>query len=498
MEGEKVSRLVEENMKTIFAYALSRISPREDAEDLAGDIILAILQSAPRIRDENAFFGYIWSIAANTYKKFLHRRNRVRLEELEEEYPSQEDFTAEILNASEYNMLRRELALLSGEYRECTIAYYFDGLSCGEIASKLHISLEMVKYYLFKTRKIMKEGISMEREFGQKSYQPAKFEFNVIFAGEMNREYHNLFNRKLPGNILVSAYYTPMTIRELAVELGVAAVYLEDEIALLEKYHLLSSLPGGKYQSRLVILTEDYMDEVYRRAEKEITTDVGEIILSVRNRLQEWRSFGFCGSDMKDERLIWAVLYELIRNGWGAFKAALGEQFREDELYRGGRGTCYGVSYEAQDNEYGTNSFAGYAEINGRYAASYADFHILPRKNWYTMHADKIRENIGEVLAGDRKPDIPIISAQQKKELGTIFRKEIAAFGRLHEFLYQSAGRVMREHAPQSVAPMVDKVAANTLLFHSVGFLGACAVTSGALAIPDIDGPLTALIYEVS
>ena len=101
-------------------------------------------------------------------------------------------------------------------------------------------------------------------------------------------------------------------------------------------------------------------------------------------------------------------------------------------------------------------------------------------------------------MAGDRKPDIPIISAQQKKELGTIFRKEIAAFGRLHEFLYQSAGRVMREHAPQSVAPMVDKVAANTLLFHSVGFLGACAVTSGALSIPDIDGPLTALIYEVS
>ena len=497
MEQEKVSRLVEENMKTIFAYALSRISPREDAEDLAGDIILAILQSAPRIRDENAFFGYIWSIAANTYKKFLRKRNRVRLEELAEEMPSQDDFTMEILNAAEYNTLRRELALLSREYRECTIAYYFDGLSCGETASKLHISLEMVKYYLFKTRKIMKEGISMEREFGQKSYKPAKFEFKVIFAGEANMEFQNLFNRKLPGNILVSAYYTPMTIRELAIELGVAAVYLEDEIALLEKYNLITALSGGKYQSRLIILTEDYMNEVYRESEKEITAKVGEIIINAKSRLQEVRVLGFSGSDMDDERLIWAMLFELIRNGWHTFKNAHGEQFREEELYRGGKGTCYGVSYELQDNEYGIDSFAGYANINGQYAASYADINILPKKNWLMSSWDKIRENFGEVLAGNMTSDIPVISAQQKKELKTIFREEIAAFDKLYELLYLAAGKTMREHAPQNMAPMVDNVVANTLLFHSVGFIGSCAVKSGALPIPDIDVPLAAMIYEV-
>lgn len=39
MESEKVAALVQENMKTIFAYALSRVSNREDAEDLAGEIV---------------------------------------------------------------------------------------------------------------------------------------------------------------------------------------------------------------------------------------------------------------------------------------------------------------------------------------------------------------------------------------------------------------------------------------------------------------------------
>ena len=80
----------------------------------------------------------------------------------------------------------------------------------------------------------------------------------TIFSGEFNREYYNLFTRKLPGQILMSAYYTPMTTRELAIELGVASVYLEDELELLEKYGLITKKPTGKYQTKLLIYTDDF------------------------------------------------------------------------------------------------------------------------------------------------------------------------------------------------------------------------------------------------
>lgn len=69
--NKKAVAFIEENMKTIFAYVLSRCSCKEDAEDLAGEIILAILNSSDKIRNEDAFFGYVWAIAANTYKNFL-------------------------------------------------------------------------------------------------------------------------------------------------------------------------------------------------------------------------------------------------------------------------------------------------------------------------------------------------------------------------------------------------------------------------------------------
>ena len=237
MTQDRIYAFVEENMKTIFAYACSRVPHKQEAEDLAGDIIAALLAAAGRIRSEEALFGYVWTIAANTYKKYLRRKSRCTAVEWEEnrlgEIPDDEDFTEALLQSERLNRLRRELSLLSGQYRECTVAYYFDGLSCAETAEKLHISLEMVKYYLFKTRKILKEGIGMERTFGEKSYKPSRFEFVTIFSGQFNREYRNLFNRKLSGGILSSAYYTPMTVRELSVELGVAAVYMEDEVALL-------------------------------------------------------------------------------------------------------------------------------------------------------------------------------------------------------------------------------------------------------------------------
>lgn len=63
MKQELITAFCEENMKTIYTYALSRVSRREDAENLTGEIILALLSSASRLRDEEALYGYIWSIA---------------------------------------------------------------------------------------------------------------------------------------------------------------------------------------------------------------------------------------------------------------------------------------------------------------------------------------------------------------------------------------------------------------------------------------------------
>ncbi len=483
MHKEEVSILIEENLKTIYAYSLSRVSNKEEAEDLAGDIVLAILQSAPRLRDDNAFWGYIWSIASNTYKKYLHKKKMYLYTELNENIESNEiDIIDEIHHSNELNNLRRELSILSKEHRECTVAYYIDGLSCADISVKLDISLEMVKYYLFKTRKILKEGICMEREFGEKSYNPSFFEFITIFSGNFNREYRNLFNRKLPGNILVSAYYTPMTIREMAIELGVASVYLEDEIDLLVKYGLLSLMPQGKYQTNLVIFTEAYQDEFVKAIENNYIIEFTNIIKNIKNKLPEIRKINFYGAEFDDNHLLWSFLFYLFLKGYKVFEKKHSKSHHKTKLYDEIFGTNYGIDYVLISGEYECDSFAGYAKINDNCFATYANFCILPEENRYLMNDDFA--------------SIPRFTEKQKIDFDNILYDEIYSIANFYDTLAKCGGEIMKMHAPKNIIGIVDEIIQQTIFFRTVGIIGALAVHSGEMYVPTNKNIKPAIIFD--
>lgn len=261
LEQEKAAQILSDNLKNIFAYSLSRLYDKSEAEDLTNDIVCEVLKCAHQLRNEDAFYSFMWRIAENTFKKHI-RKSNFKTMEFDESFVGTYWVTPEeeYLKSEERNLLHRELSLLAKRYRETTIAYYIYGKSCSQISTDLGISTEMVKYYLFKTRKILKEGIGMSREFGEKSYNPGTFRVDFWGNGDSSC-YWQLFKRKLPGNILLSAYYAPVTIQELSIELGVAVVYLEDEIELLMKHDIIKKI-GDKYQTNIIIFTDDYEKEV--------------------------------------------------------------------------------------------------------------------------------------------------------------------------------------------------------------------------------------------
>lgn len=506
MNSERIYEFVEENMKTIFAYALSRVSNKEDAEDLANDIILAILGCADRIKSNDAMFGYVWKIAANTYKKFLRKRNYTLIAEYDDDIlnsvSSDDDFTDNIAKTEQLHSLRRELSLLSRGYRECTVAYYFDGMSCAETSEKLGISLEMVKYYLFKTRKLLKEGIGMEREFGEKSYKPSKFEFVTIFSGNFNREYRNLFNRKLPGNILLSAYYTPMTIRELSVELGVASAYMEDEVSLLEKYKLLTPLSGRKYQTNLVIFTENYTREFYKSTSDCCKDEIRNILQGVKQALPQIRIVGFRGNTIGDNRFLWALLWLVMHRGHQILDNT-NNDIKPDKIYNGATGINYGTNYdetgfdtpkdELNMGNYHCPAFAGYSGINEKYAAAFADYGVLPKKNQYSYHSDIVK---AALYADDNS--YAVFKDGELEKVVAILKPQIESMISLYLKLTDIAVQLMKEHAPKSVDGLIDKIITKTIFFRTVGLIGKCAADSGELVLPDDDKPIAVFVYEIT
>lgn len=497
---QNASSFVEENIKVIFAYALSRVSSKEDAEDLTNDIVLAILQSADKIKNPEAFYGYVWSIASNTYKKFLRKKRNYQALEDTDIISDDADMLESILEQEETKNLRREIALLSKECRECTVAYYYEELSCMEVSQKLNISLEMVKYYLFKTRKILKEGLPMEREFGEKSFRPTPFQFRTIFSGNRNLEYYNLFNRKLPGQILVAAYYTPMTIRELAIELGVASVYLEDEIALLEQYELIMKLSGGKYQTNLIVFTEDFTMEFQRISEKFLGDVLVGIVDSMRQKIDQVRTLNSICEKLSEQRLLWGMFWMILHWGHKLFLEKHPEYQEHNVIYEGTVGTNYGELKRDIPKEYELYGIAGYSGIDSNYYASAVDFGIFQESNKYFPASGKevFREKIYRTVAGEILPEFIILSKNDEERFIQIISSELEMTATLFERLFTCACQTMRAHAPRCMEKQVELIVFQTLYFEAMGMIGVNAVRSGAMKLPDFEGPAGVCVRENS
>ncbi len=354
----------------------------------------------------------------------------------------------------------------------------------------------MVKYYLFKTRKILKEGIGMERIFGEKSYRPADFHFVTIFSGKYNAEYRNLFDRKLPGNILLSAYYTPMTIYELSIELGVSAAYMEDEIALLEKYGLITALNGGKYQTNLIIFTEAYTEECIRMVKNGCEERIFSLLSHLREKLNMLKSIGFQGALLSDERLLWGFLWMLIRKGHGLFEKEYAALSARDPLYHGAMGINYGVDYDEYTGEYSTDAYAGYMKLNEKYAAAFADFGVLPQKNRFSGHSETIKNMLTTIEDGDTTSEFLLFSQTEMCALSELLSAEFIEMKSLYKWLFAKMTDIMKLHAPKHLEETAEHIVASTMLFRTVGLIGASAVKSGALLIPDDEKPIAFYVYE--
>ena len=160
----------------------------------------------------------------------------------DESYVFSDSPDSEYILKEQTNILRREIALLSENYRKSVVLYYFDNKSCDEIARVLKMSTGTVKWWLHEARKLMKEGIIALREYGEKSFNPESLSISCQGLSGADNEPMSLANRKLPQNILLAAYREPMSVRQLCAELGTPAAYIEDEVFSLVENQLMKEV----------------------------------------------------------------------------------------------------------------------------------------------------------------------------------------------------------------------------------------------------------------
>lgn len=308
MNDAELREKIADASKTIFSYCRAKTPTREDAEDLSQDILCELVKSAGNIRDDKAFYGFMWAVAGNVYKQWYRKKLRSGTSELTDDLAADDDFPED--EPDDIALLRRELSLLSEKYRKATILYYIKGHSCADIASELVLSESMVKYLLFKSRKLLKEGMNMERTLGELSYNPKIL--IPMYSGEGPNQFWDFMQSKIRQNILSACHNDALMLQQISLETGIPLPYLDDDIREMEDKQILIK-DGTHYKANVLVVTADCTDEMERAAVKYHEQIADKMEGFLRDTMEEYRNLGFIGHDFSENTLRWQLAVLLFR-----------------------------------------------------------------------------------------------------------------------------------------------------------------------------------------
>ena len=468
---------IKEVSKTIFSYCMAKTPTREEAEDLSQDILYELIRSAENIRDDHAFYAFMWGVAGNVYKQWYRKKLKNNTCELTDNITSGDELFED--DKSDIYLLRRELALLSEKYRKATILYYIERRSCLEISSALTISESMVKYLLFKSRKILKEGMNMERNLGELSYNPKTLV--PMYSGHGPNQFWEFMQSKIKQNIVSACYNDTLTVQQISLETGIPLPYLDDDIKELEDKQIIIR-EGNRYKTNVIIITSECADEMERSVTKYHELIADKIEGFIKEKILEYKSIGFIGSDFSENTLHWqlaVILFMSIlevgynetnvpKTGWGesAYIWCV-EKLNEKHLFNYSRvdgkhgDNIYFFDYWKEENHKSDHhDFYG----NVRYTNIFCDIchgDYTPLSE-YDLEAVAEMIKMGYVIKEDEnyRATVPIYTFEQYKSAVDMVQAFISdELVSIIQELDNSAYRVLSAHTPKHLQNQVNGIA---------------------------------------
>ncbi|MBQ9717643.1 MAG: sigma-70 family RNA polymerase sigma factor, partial [Clostridia bacterium] len=177
-----ISDYTSDYMEKIFYFCLRKCGNTVSAEDLSSDISLNVIAALTKGTVPENFSAWVWRIARNRYAAFAGRRHEEseRLVPLQKNEDGEEsDFPDDIsvedtcieeeISRENLARMRRALAFIREDYRNIIVAYYIEDRKVEQIAASLGVPKGTVTSKLCRSRKLLKEGMTMAREFGKRS-----------------------------------------------------------------------------------------------------------------------------------------------------------------------------------------------------------------------------------------------------------------------------------------------------------------------------------------
>lgn len=270
MKKQELLQFIDDDlMGKLFGFCYARTYDSYEAQDLCSDIIYALLQTTQKdgeITNRNAF---IWRVARNVYAAYSDKRKK----HADAFYDGDADAVLQTIADDEpdddrddmLRMVHRRIAFLTKAYRDVMIMYYVDGLTTAEIAGLQNTSEGAVRQRLFSAREKIKNEVKEMNETYNRPIALEKIDYVIWGNGSPGwGDPRKVCTRMFSRHIIWLCKEKPMRAAEIAEELNVPTVYVEEELEILAngengKYGLLRRLDNGRYAVNFILLDKDVM-----------------------------------------------------------------------------------------------------------------------------------------------------------------------------------------------------------------------------------------------
>ncbi len=163
-DADAFETLVSGHLNRVYALCLRMTGSRQDAQDLAQEVLLRVYRSLPTFRSEADFGTWLYRISVNRCIDFLRSRGRAEILSMEalremgyeppDAAPSPE---GSLLQSEQAEQIRQAILLLPAEQRAAVILRDVQGFSYEEVSSALQLNMNTVKSRISRGRQRLRE-----------------------------------------------------------------------------------------------------------------------------------------------------------------------------------------------------------------------------------------------------------------------------------------------------------------------------------------------------
>lgn len=300
--------------KKILGFAYEKTGNPYEAEDLAQEIMLQLIDCIKRGREVEHVSSFIYTVCCYTWSKYLRNNKRhwdyADIEEARY-VPDTVNIEQEAEDAVLGNSLRKAVSQLAKTQREIILMYYYENKTTKEISRILGINDSTIRWYLGNIRRDLKEKITMGEQ--NLNMRPQSMVIGIDGWIENVSNFTPLQSDLLVQNIAIACYNAPLSVSEISQKLNVAAAYLEAHLEQMVYMDFLKK-NGQKYQTNFFIKTYKVQIEEIRYGYQNARIYAEKLYDAVMARKEDFRSVSYFNKeDIREENFLWHILLKIAQ-----------------------------------------------------------------------------------------------------------------------------------------------------------------------------------------